>query len=94
MSQLLVLKIIILATRGMACGMRIDGGGGGSPGRFVGRMVEELAGRHRGRPLTQLQQDGDNKVEGADGLSLKVTAHIPGLLPRLLLQDRLHPTGL
>lgn len=92
MSQLLVLKSIILAAGGMGCGVRMAWGR--EPRRFVGRMVEELAGRRRGRLLTQLQQDGDDKVEGADGLSLRVTAHTPGLLAPLLLQDRLQPTRL
>lgn len=52
-----------------------------------------VLGRHRGRILTRLQQDGDNSVEGTESPCLRVTAHVTGLLTLVLLQDRLHLEG-
>lgn len=36
----------------------------------------ECLGRHRGGLLTQLQQDGDNNIEGIERPCLRITAHI------------------
>lgn len=84
-------KDIILVTEGEGDGVRMDWGG--RIQRFVGRMVKELTGRHRGRLLTQLQQDGGRNREGMENLCLGVTAHVTGQLTPVLLRGRLHLEG-